>query len=133
MAKWSDRGVWRRCRSSQRGPRPLPSPAGGRGGVIIALRAMRYLIKAGAVSSAVEQWTFNPLVDGSIPSRPTILQWQARHVISERMHVVFAEVVRDALHHLVVAGADAGAVAVSLQLFQHVGRILAGENRERRP
>src|SRR6185437_12731418 len=130
MAKWSDRGVWRRCRSSQRGPRPLPSPAGGRGGVIIALRAMRYLIKRGAVSSAVEQWTFNPLVDGSIPSRPTILRRQARHVVGERMHVAFAEIACNALHHPVVAGANAGAIVVGLQLFQHVRGILAGENRE---
>jgi hypothetical protein len=35
-------------------------------------RADSGMIGAGAVSSAVEQWTFNPLVEGSNPSRPTI-------------------------------------------------------------
>src|SRR6185312_2842945 len=86
-----------------------------------------------AVSSAVEQWTFNPLVDGSIPSRPTILRRHARHVIGECVHVGRAEVAGDALHHLVVAGADASAVVVSLQLCEYVLGILSGELGERRP
>ena len=38
-----------------------------------------------------------------------------------------------ALHHLVIAGADARAVAECPQLFDHVDRVLAGERGKRRP
>src|SRR6185437_9514885 len=63
----------------------------------------------------------------------TIRSHQARHVIGECMHVGGAEIACDALHHLVVAGADARAIVVDLQLFQHIRGVLAGKARERRP
>lgn len=50
--------------SRRRSPRPVPRHA---------RNARTAVCWTGAVSSAVEQWTFNPLVDGSIPSRPTTL------------------------------------------------------------
>lgn len=56
-------------------PPPAPSrttPPACHPGIAMAAGSRHARTISRAVSSAVEQWTFNPLVDGSNPSRPTI-------------------------------------------------------------
>ena len=68
-----------------------------------------------AVSSAVEQWTFNPLVDGSIPSRPTIFKSNRipQHLKkSTKPAPVAGFLYRDVLLHPVAACSMSGYVGI---------------------
>ena len=54
-------------------PSPLAlSPQPGRGGVMVGLRPTAVFYWSGPLAQSVEQKTFNLLVEGSNPSRPTI-------------------------------------------------------------
>lgn len=62
-------------------PRRVLIPCGiarGDGGSVASPRAAAIFLKDGSLAQSVEHRTFNPLVDGSNPSRPTILQSLSR-------------------------------------------------------